>query len=67
MRIDHPENWSVFEGQESASVTIAPKAGAAGGTVVYGAVIQVVKVPKGKSAEQLTAQSRRALKPATAT
>jgi beta-barrel assembly-enhancing protease len=39
--IDRPENWQVMPGQQS-SVTIAPRAGASGGAVAYGVVIQSV-------------------------
>jgi hypothetical protein len=56
MKIDYPENWEVVAGQQPSSVTIAPKAGLAGSAVAYGAVIQAVKVPKGKiSSQELTA------------
>ena len=39
--IDRPDNWQLVPGQQS-SVTIAPPAGASGGAVAYGVVIQLV-------------------------
>ena len=55
-RIDRPDNWQVMPGQQS-SATIAPRAGAAGGAVAYGVVIQSVTLPGGSEAnpQQLTA------------
>jgi Zn-dependent protease with chaperone function len=47
--IDRPDNWPVMPGQQS-SVTIAPRAGAAGGAVAYGVVIQSVSLPGGSDA-----------------
>jgi hypothetical protein len=54
-KIDRPDNWQVMPGQQS-SVTIAPRAGAAGGAVAYGVVIQSVTLPggSGANAQQVT-------------
>lgn len=54
-QIDRPDNWLVMPGQQS-SVTIAPRAGAAGGAVAYGAVIQSATLPggSGANAQQVT-------------
>lgn len=54
-QIDRPDNWQVMPGQQS-SVTIAPRAGAAGGAVAYGVVIQSVTLPggSGANAQQVT-------------
>ena len=55
MKIDHPENWDVVQGQQSGSVTIAPRAGVTGSAVAYGVVIQSVEAPRPQmSAAELT-------------
>lgn len=41
--LQHPDNWKVVLGQQS-SATIAPRAGASGGAVAYGVVIQSVNL-----------------------
>jgi hypothetical protein len=53
--IDRPDNWQVIPGQQS-SVTIAPRAGASGGAVAYGVVIQSVSLSGGSeaTAQQVT-------------
>jgi beta-barrel assembly-enhancing protease len=55
VKIDRPDNWQVMPGQQS-SVTIAPRAGAAGGAVAYGVVVQSVNLPggAGANAQQVT-------------
>ena len=60
--IDRPDNWQVMPGQQS-SVTIAPRAGAAGGAVAYGVVIQSVSLPGGSeaNAQQVTSAIARSL------
>jgi beta-barrel assembly-enhancing protease len=62
MKIDHPENWDVVQGQQSGSVTIAPKAGVSGSAVAYGVVIQSVQVPEANmNPQQLTASIAQSL------
>ena len=55
VKIDRPDNWQVMPGQQS-SATIAPRAGAAGGAVAYGVVVQSVTLPggSGANAQQVT-------------
>ena len=56
LKIDRPENWDVFNGQQSSSVTIGPRAGISGDTVAYGVVIRAVRAPDpDMSVNQLTA------------
>ena len=54
--IDRPENWQVMPGQQS-SVTIAPRAGASGGAVAYGVVIQSVSLPGASAVNALQVTS----------
>jgi Zn-dependent protease with chaperone function len=55
LKIDRPENWDVFNGQQSSSVTIGPRAGVSGDTVAYGVVIRAVRPPDpNMSVKQLT-------------
>jgi peptidase M48-like protein len=53
--IERPDNWQVMPSQQS-SVTIAPRAGASGGAVAYGVVIQSVSLPgaSGENPQQVT-------------
>jgi Zn-dependent protease with chaperone function len=63
MRIARPENWDVFNGQQSSSVTIGPRAGISGETVAYGVVIRVVRTPDpNMSVSQITAAIIQSLK-----
>jgi Zn-dependent protease with chaperone function len=56
LKIDRPENWDVFNGQQSPSVTIGPRAGVSGETVAYGVVIRAVRAPDpNMSVNQITA------------
>ena len=53
--IARPINWDVTLGQQPDSATIAPAAGASGGSVAYGAVIQVMAPQNGGlNVQQLT-------------
>jgi hypothetical protein len=54
LRIDRPDNWEVTNGQQSSSVTIAPRAGVSGGAVAYGVVVQTVRPDSTMSLEQVT-------------
>jgi Zn-dependent protease with chaperone function len=56
LKIDRPENWDVIGGQQTSSVTIAPRAGVSGDAVAYGVVIRGVRAPDpNMSVNQLTA------------
>lgn len=62
MTIARPENWNVTIGRQSGSATIAPLAGVSGGSVAYGAVIQVVHAQNANlSARRFTEAVARAL------
>lgn len=59
--IDRPDNWQVMPGQQS-SVTIAPRAGASGGAVAYGVVIQSVSLSGSETdVQQVTSAIARSL------
>ena len=54
LRISRPQNWDVIS-NEQTSATIAPRAGASGGSVAYGVVIGTTRAPSANmSASQLT-------------
>lgn len=55
LKIDRPANWDVT-GDQQTSMTIAPRAGASGGAVAYGVVVQAGKAPTANmNVTQLTA------------
>jgi Zn-dependent protease with chaperone function len=51
----YPDNW-IATGDANSSVTIAPKGGAAGDAVAFGAVVNGVKPQQGASLEDATSQ-----------
>jgi Zn-dependent protease with chaperone function len=54
LSISRPQNWDVIGNQQN-SATIAPRAGASGGSVAYGVVIGTTRAPSANmSASQLT-------------
>lgn len=57
IRIAHPENWQVVQGQQGQSFTIAPRAGIAGNGVGVGVVMGVANPPSGgANIEQATSE-----------
>ena len=54
--LDRPDNWQVTPGQQN-SATIAPRAGASGGAVAYGVVIQEATLPASDNNPQQVASA----------